>query len=333
MKKNTAAPKKPGTRTTKTHKSKTTKTSFQWQAWLHYQAEAFQLSFKRLVQTPWASLLTIAVIAIALALPCMLSLVLNNVKQASEGMNEGSQISLYLKTGIEDTEAAQIVARIKALAEIQSARYISPVDGINEFAKQAGFSDILDELPSNPLPGVVVVKPQDQLSPDRLERLYQNLAKIPEVNQARFDMLWIKRLHAFIMLGQRSAFVFSLLLCAAVILIVGNTLRLMVQKRLNEIEVMKLIGATHQFVRRPFLYAGFLYGLFGSISAYILIEILLFSLKSPVKMLAELYNTNFYLHGLGLIQAFALLIIGSILGLLSAFLSVSRQIYAIQPRD
>jgi cell division transport system permease protein len=294
---------------------------------------ALRIAIERLFQTPLTTLLTILVIGIALALPGLLYFILENVKVASAGLNTGTQITLYLKTGIQENTAQQLISRIKANHQVAQARYISPENGLNEFAKQTGFQDVLNELPQNPLPGVIVVRPKESIeNPNNYETLESQLKNIPEVSFMRMDMAWVKRLFGLIKLAERAIFVFSLMLGFAVILIIGNTLRLMVQNHHEEIEVIRIIGGTQRYILRPFLYAGALCGLLGSIVTLFLIELFLLAIRKPISELSTLYQTHFLLNGLSFGIVGLVLLIGTLLGILSTQISVRKHLLMIQPR-
>ncbi|MBS0358298.1 MAG: cell division protein FtsX, partial [Proteobacteria bacterium] len=286
----------------------------------HWRAATASLS--RLFNHTFATLMTISVIAIALLLPTTLYLLLQNLEKIGHQWNQGTQISLFLRMNVSQTEVEHVLTELRQKKEIATVEYISPQQGLKDFEKQSGLSEIFSQLPDNPLPAVIEVYPVKTIqSSEEVKSLQNELQKIPEVMQARLDMDWLERLFALIQLGQHATYALMLLLSFAVLLVVGNTIRLSVQNRRKEIEVIKLVGGTHAFIRRPFLYAGLFYGLFGSVLTLLLVDGLLIWLQEPVTRLVKLYGSEFYLQGLSLLQVLILLGIGGALGFLSAWIT------------
>lgn len=300
--------------------------------WGFYQQLAFKLSINRLKQTPWSSFMTLFIIAIVLLFPCLLYVLLTNINQASVSLDKGTQFTIYLKKDVSDDKAQDIVKQIKLNSAIKSVRYISPLQGLNEFAKNEGFLDVLDELPQNPLPGVIVAEPKVNLG-DRNQflNLFHRLQSLPQADAVRFDFAWLNRLNAFLKLANKGLIIITILLALSVIVIIGNSLRMMVQKYWNEIEVMKLVGATNAFVRRPFVYSGFLLGFLGACFSLFFLGFILILLTKPVQAIADSYQTNFKLHGFSILQMLEFIFLSGVLGLVSAYIAVSRQIKRIEP--
>lgn len=284
----------------------------------------------RLTRTPLATLMTLIVIGVALALPTGLFVLLQNIKTVSQGLNDSSQISLYLKMDVPANQIQNLMQRLRQQPDITAVKYISPQQGLAEFKLQTDFQNALSQLKENPLPPVVLVQPDSAFaSPAPLNQLLQNLKKLPEVDVAQFDMQWIKRLYAIIDLSKRIVYAIGTLLGLGVLFIIGNTIHLTLQKYRREIEVFKLVGATDTFIRRPFLYTGMLYGLLGSLVAWFLVSILLWWLATPVKSLAALYGSHFLLQNLSLSSSLILIAIGIILGLIGAWLAVGKHLRSI----
>lgn len=300
---------------------------------LNYHQQALQQAMRQFSRTPISTLLTVAVIGIALALPSSLLVLLNNVKIVSRGWERGTQISLFLKRDLSAKALDHAVGNIKLRPDVAYTHYISPEQGLQELEQQAGFAQILQQLPENPLPPVVEVYPAlDLQTPDSVQDLLMNLQQLPEVESAKLDMQWLQRLYQIIALVQRGASVMLILLALAVLLVVGNTIRLATENRREEIAVLKLIGATDAFVRRPFLYVGVIFGLMGGLIAWSLNNILIIILDNPVQALASLYNTAYELLGLSSPAGFLLMLFGGLLGWLGSWLAVNRHIAAIAPK-
>ncbi len=292
----------------------------------------FFSSLGRIWRAPVASLLTASVIGIALALPAGFYTLLQNLQQLSGGWDGAARISLYLKIGVEHDRAEQLAQELRADPDIEKVRLIDKESALEEFKLLSGFGDALDALDSNPLPSVLVVTPMDDAEkPRAIEVLLEKLANKPDVELAQLDLQWVKRLYSIMNLVQRGLLVIAGMLAIAVILVIGNTIRLDIQSRRSEIEVNKLIGATNAFIRRPFLYTGFWYGLLGGVAACLLVTLALSLLKNPVRQLAGLYDSGFALLNLGFLNGLILISSAVMLGYLGSWLAVSQHIRNIEP--
>jgi cell division transport system permease protein len=294
--------------------------------------QVFFFSLGQLARTPLATLMTLAVIGITLALPAGLYVLFDNLQRASHGWDAGVQISLFLKQDTSERAADALLNKIRNMPGVVAVQYISRAQALTEFKRLSGFGDALDVLDSNPLPPVLVVRPSASMSaPDRVQTLVQALSRQPGVDLAQLDLEWIKRLHAMLALAQRGVLILAGLLALAVLLIIGNTIRLAILNRRSEIEVIKLIGGTDAFIRRPFLYSGLLQGLLGALAAWLLVGTSLMLLAGPAQDLAGLYGSRFELDGLGLENGLWLLLGGAGLGWLGSRLAVGRHLHAIEP--
>lgn len=276
----------------------------------------------QMTRAPVASLLTVIVLGITLALPAGLYVLVANLERLSAGWDRGGQISLFLKRDVNEAAALKLAAQIRGQSMVRTVDYISRDAALAEFKRLSGFGQTLNALDSNPLPAVLVVRPATGADSASLENLRANLARLPGVDIAELDAAWLKRLAALLALAERAVWILATLLAAAVMLIIGNTIRLAVVNRQTEIEVIQLVGGTAAFVRRPFLYSGFLQGLFGGTAAWLLVEISLLLLSGPVGNLTRLYGSAFSLHGLGAGPGFLLLATGAGLGWLGSRLAV-----------
>lgn len=301
--------------------------------WLQRHIEAAIASIGRMTKQPFASLMTICVIGIALALPATLYVVLQNSKAVTASWEQGSQISVFLKMNVTQNDVDQIIKQLRLRDDVGNVSYISPQQGLEQLQKQAEFGDVLTQLPDNPLPGVLEVYPAPTLqTPQAIKNLLVSLQQLPQAESAKLDMQWLQRLYSMISVAQRGVYGLVLLLALGVLLVIGNTIRLATQNHRKEIEVIKLVGATNSFVRRPFLYSGLYYGLLGGIFAWLIVSCLLLWLNTPVERLATLYSSNFQLLGLGFIHGLLLLFLSALLGLCGAWLAVNRHLNAAEPR-
>jgi cell division transport system permease protein len=280
----------------------------------------------QMARAPLATLLTVLVIGITLALPAGLYVALANIRDVSSGWDRGAQISLYLKRDANDASAQRLATRIRSLRSVRSVDYISRDAALAEFRRLSGFGPALNALGSNPLPAVLVVRPASGESPAEIELLRADLAGLPGVDLAELDVAWLQRLATILRLAERTVWILAVLLATAVLLIIGNTIRLAVLNRVTEIEVIQLVGGTPAFVRRPFLYYGLFHGLAGGLVAWLLVEGSLLLLSGPARELAALYGSTFALNGLGIGASLFLTVGGGFLGWVGSRMAADWQL-------
>ncbi len=298
----------------------------------HHQLVAAD-SLMRLLKSLVPSLMTWLVIGIALALPTGLFVALGNMESVSRGWDGAAQISLFVNKVISEQDSRQLAKKLRLRDDIAEVEYISRSQALEEFQSLSGYGDVLDHLDQNPLPAVIVVRPvEQQTAAAATEQLYQELKALPQIEQAIIDLEWVQRLYSMMELGRRMTLALATLLALGVLLIIGNTIRLSIESRRDEIVIVKLVGATNAFVRRPFLYTGLWYGLGGGIVSWLIISLSLQWLSGPVAELAGLYQSQFVLQGLGVGQTLLLWLSSGLLGLGGAWLAVSRHLGAIEPR-
>ena len=303
-----------------------TKHSDNWfQRYSHCHRVAFQSSLQRLKHTPIANFLTITVIALALTLPTGLYLVLQNIQSAAESLPKTTQIALFLKVETTEQDAQTLLKELKNHPDIALLHYISPEEGLSQFEEHTGVNNLLSKLTKNPLPAVIEVTPTQQASNEQaLEALIASLKKHSVIDDAVLDMAWVKRLQSIVSYAKQVSDVLLFIFSAAVLLIIGNTIRLSLQRYRQEIEVLQFIGATPTFIRRPFLYMGFFYGLYATTLAWLMIHGALWWLQSSAEELAALYQSHFQLQGLSFSDSFDFLLVGTLLGITGAWLAVRR---------
>ena len=297
-----------------------------------HHLRVFIASLGHLTRNPLASFMTSAVIAIALALPANMFIAINNVSQMSVGWDSSTVISLFLKTSIDQKQAEKLAKKLRLHKDIESIQITTKEQGLETFKELSGFGDALKFLTTNPLPIVLKIKPiVDPQRPDKINHLVKELKAKKDVEIAQLDIQWVKRLYSILELAHKGVWIIGSLLALAVLLIIGNTIRLDIQNRREEIEVAKLIGASDAFIRRPFLYTGLWYGLSGGLLAWLLTSISLQLLSDPVHNLATLYNSNFHLTGLSLEDALSMVGISCLLGLGGSWMAVGRHLSEIEP--
>ncbi len=302
-----------------------------FKAWVESHRASLQDSLKRLAKQPFGSFFTCLVMAVALSLPMGLSLLLKNVERLGGSWQRAAQISLYLDMNASNRDGETLVTQIKGLNGVADAEFISKDKALGEFQQQSGLGEALKELPDNPLPGVVVVTPLE-IDKAALEALRSQLAELPKVQQAQLDLVWVERLAAILKLGDRFVFGLTVLLVSALLLVVGNTIRLHIENRRTEIEVIKLVGGTDAYVRRPFLYMGAIYGLGGGVFAWGVLAFGLNWLNDAVIGLSGLYGSDFALAGVPSSDGLSLLLGALLLGYIGAWIAVARHLRELAPR-
>jgi cell division transport system permease protein len=290
-------------------------------------------SFGRLVRAPLATFLTLMVIALALALPAALKLLVTNAQLATGNFASAVDLSVYLKTDVPLAKAQQLAQAAQQRPDIAEVTLIPADKGLADFRTYSGFGDALAALKENPLPHVLHVRPRaDDSSAAELETLHRYFSAWPEVDLVQVDSEWVMRFNAILEVLRRLLVIACVLLGVGVLAVIGNTIRLEIQGRRAEIEVTKLVGGSNAFVRRPFLYTGVLYGLLGALIAWGIIAGAVLVLQDPVATLARLYGSRYLLTGPSLQDVGVLLGAGIALGWLGAWISAARHLARIEPR-
>lgn len=289
-------------------------------------------SLGRLFQHPFSSLMIVLVIAVTLALPAAINLVVKNARSISGSWDNALDFSVFLKQELTESAAAGLGRLIEQRADVESVTFISATQALEEFKEQSGFGAALDQLPDNPLPHTLVVRPGAGNTSASLVLLHEELANLPETEHVQVDTEWVQRFHAILDIVRQAIAIGGALLGIAIIVIIGNTIRLDIENRRDEIEVTKLIGASNAFVRRPFLWTGFWYGLFGGLMALALVYYGLFLLQGPVARLAGLYQSNIAIASMSLAEAAAIVGLGVFLGLFGSWFTAARHMQRIEPR-
>ncbi len=298
-------------------------------AWRELHLFSFVSSFGRIAQRPFSTLLTVGVIAIALALPLCFAVLLVNVEQVSGAFRDSREISLFLKPGASAESVQKTHARIQSDPRVADVVLRTPEEGMAEFRHLTDFAGALAVLDDNPLPTVLVVTPKPEHSPLELAQFFQT--KAADVDFVQHDAAWRARLSAWLELGRGLALTIAALLGLGVLLVVGNTVRLDILSRAEEISTMQLLGATDGFVRRPFLYLGTWYGLFAGLLALFIAQLARSTLAQPVAGLAESYGANFALQGLPWRWSLTALAASLALGWLGAYLAASHHLRQTLP--
>ncbi len=301
--------------------------------YLTQHAQALLGALGRMARAPLATAVTVLVIGLALALPLALGLFVSNATRATGGFTGAVDVSVYFKPEVALARVQQLAQGARARAGVASVQVISAADALQEFRQYSGFGAALQALGQNPLPNVLHVRPAGTAStPGDLEALKHYLSAWPEVDLVQLDAEWVLRFNAILELLRRVLGIAAALLGVGVLAVIGNTIRLEIQGRRTEIEVVRLVGGSTGFVRRPFLYTGMLYGLWGALLAWALVGAAVLVLRTPVATLAQLYGSRFGLSGPDAGQVGLVFGAGLGLGWLGAWLAAARHLRGIEPR-
>jgi cell division transport system permease protein len=301
--------------------------------WFERHVQTLVGSLGRLWQQPFATMLTIVVIGVALALPACLHVLVQNVRVASGGWNSALDISVYMKPNASLDQAKRAAERIRQRRDVDEVTLVEADAALAEFRRNSGFGAALDALKDNPLPHALVVRPDaGYREAGRVQELSNELKKVDGVDIVQLDTEWVSRFNAILDVIRRGVFLAAVLFALGILVIIGNTIRLDIENRRGEIEVTKLVGGSDAFVRRPFLYNGVWYGLAGGLTAGLIVATVVAVLSAPVQRIAGLYGSQFELQGVGVVGWIALLAGGALLGWLGSFIVATRELREIEPK-
>ena len=297
--------------------------------YLTLHAENFTGAVARVVDRPLGSLMTILVIAIALVVPAGLRVMVDNARALSGTWEGAADFTVYLEMAVDEPSAESLAQQIEQRDDVERAEMLNRSEALTEFRAYSGFGEALDLLDENPLPHALIVRPAG--TGTDLDRLVEDLDALEETALVQLDTEWLERLRAILDLARRVVDVTTVLLGLAVIVVIGNTIRLEIGSRREEIEIVKLVGGSDGYIRRPFLYLGLCYGLGAGILAALIIILGLGLVASPARALMELYGSDYRLAGLSLADTAWLLGVGGFLGWAGAGIAVARHLREIEP--
>ena len=286
----------------------------------------------RLFRQPFSSLMIVLVIAVTLALPASINLVLKNARALSGSWDNALDFSVYLKQDVTVADAEALGKLLGQRADVDSVEVITAEAALAEFKQQSGFGEALEQLSKNPLPHTLIVRPGAGNTSASIGLLQEEIGNLPEVEIVQIDTDWVQRFHAILDIARQAMVIGAALLGLAIVVVIGNTIRLDIENRRDEIEVTKLLGATNAFVRRPFLWSGFWYGLFGGLMALALVLLGLHLLEGPIARLAGLYQSNLAVSSLSVEEGAAIVAVGVVLGWVGSWLTAARHMRRIEPR-
>lgn len=302
-------------------------------AYLLNHAHGLFSSLGRLSRTPFTSAMTILVLSVAISLAGCFYIVVANIQQLTGNLQASNQMSLFLKEHVNESAGQKLVEQLAHNDNIESIKFISKKQAMDEFKVNSGFGDALNALETNPLPNVIQILPKGVLDGrEALDNLMADFKKMSEVDFVQVDMQWVERLHAIMRIASRAVTLVGILLGFAVTFITGNTIRLELHNRQDEVFISKLVGATHSFIQRPFLYTGFWLGFIAGFLAWLIITIMLLIVESPVEKLSSLYNSSFELLYLSFSEFILLLMMASGLAVLGSWAVLHYQLRQIKPQ-
>ncbi len=288
-------------------------------------------SLIRQIKTPVSTLLICSVIGIALTFPAILYVALQNIQRAGKQWPQSVQISVFAKKGVSVARARRIAQEIQKRPLVKSIRVLSPKMALAEYSKLLGSQQTLT-LKNNPLPSIIIIELRKLTSATtEVHKFEGSLRKYGQIQSVHLDKTMIERLYKLVEIGNHSILVISVLLALGVILITGNTIRLDILNRKDEIIVSKLIGASNSYIRLPFLYSGFWYGILGGLIAMLLTMGSIFYLSQPVAEFAQVSGGKFTLQALTAQEITILFGVSALLGLLGSSASVGQHLNAIEP--
>ncbi len=297
-------------------------------AWLDHHLYSFVSSLGRVVRRPWATLLTIGVMAVALALPLGLWTVVDNIARFGGELQQSRAITVFLKPELGLDRAQALATTLRGRGDVAGVEVKTPADGLRELRDRGGLGAAIDALGDNPLPSVLIVSPRGDET-----ALADSLSALPEADQVQHDAQWRKRLDGWLRFGGRAVWVLGLLLGLGALLVVGNTVRLDIQSRREEIGVLQLLGASDGFIRRPFLYLGAWYGLAAGALALGLLTLAAWALRAPLADLAATYGSRFALAGFAPPVLAGVVLGAALLGWLGAGLVAGHFLRQTRPTD
>ena len=292
-------------------------------AWINHHAQALKLVLRRFRAKQLSTLLICLAIGVTLALPSLFYAVLNSANGLVNHVKNESQISLFLALNHDDDAVENISNALKKQAQIKSFTFVDKDEALKNLQAANTNKDILNSLEKNPLPDAFIIEPK-QLDNGSIETLKSTLSKLDGVDEVIVDGAWLKRLNALLALGQKALTIVAALLAFAIVAVIGNTIRMQILTQQAEINLSQLIGATQSFIRRPFLYAGALYGLIGGLFALAITATAIALLNQSLAPLTAEYQTDFALHFPNFSVCLIICALALLLGIIAAYFAVSK---------
>ena len=292
-------------------------------AWFLQHAQALNLVLRRFNTNKLSTLLICLAIGVTLALPSIMYAVLASVSGLTNNVKSESQISVFLAASAKESDVKTIILALEKNSTIKTFKFVSKEAALKQLQTANANNEVLNSLENNPLPDAFFVAPS-KLDAESIESLKNDLGKLDGVDEVIVDGAWIKRLNYLLQLGKKAMLILTGLLAFALVAVIGNTVRMQIVTQQAEIELSRLIGATKSFIRRPFLYAGGLYGLLGGLFALIITFVVIYLFNLSLAPLTAEYQTDFSLTYPSFFTCGLTCLIALIIGLVSAYLAVSK---------
>jgi cell division transport system permease protein len=294
--------------------------------WLTQQTQAVRLVLSRFKKNLFSTLFISLAIAVSLALPVIMYLVLNSFSELVGSIKSESHINLFLKQDTDATTRDSIHNTLASNPAIKNFHFVSKNEALAQLSDTINNKNILAGLEENPLPDAFFIEPTS-LDAVAIDTLKAQLNNVEGVEEVQIDNAWLKRLNYLLMLGKKAMFVLAMLLGFALFAVIGNTIRMQILTQYEEIEVSQLIGATKSFIRRPFLYAGASYGLIGGLLALLITSGVILIFNQSISALASDYQTNFSLNLPNMAVCLVTCMVAIVIGVLSAYVAVSKSLF------
>jgi cell division transport system permease protein len=305
----------------------------QFEAYMLNHAHGLFSSLGRLSRTPFTSAMTILVLSVAISLASGFYIMVGNIQQLTGNLETSNQMSLFLRDNVNEAAGQKLTDQLRANPSVEFAKFINKRQAMEEFKANSGFADALNTLDSNPLPSVIQLLPKNSLqNSDELSRLMAEFKQLPQVEFIQVDMQWVEKVQTIMLIASRAVMLVSILLGCAVMFITGNTIRLELHSRQDEVFISKLVGATHAFIQRPFLYTGFWLGFISGFLGWLINTVMLLVLESPVEKLSALYNGSFELLYLSFSEFLLLMLLAPGLAVLGAWGVLNYQLRLLKPQ-
>jgi len=297
-------------------------------SWFTQHTQALSLVLRRFKSNKLSTLLICLAIGVTLALPSIIYTVLDSVNGLVNNVESESQISIFLALNHNDVTVQTIKTALQKNSAIKNFKFVSKEDALSQLQAASANNDVLNSLEKNPLPDAFFVVP-NKLDSASIENLKTDLSKMDGVDSVIVDSAWIKRLNYLLLLGKKAMLIITSLLAFALVAVIGNTVRMQILTQHAEIELSQLIGATKSFIRRPFLYAGALYGLIGGLFALVITFSVIFQFNQSLLPLMAEYQSNFSLNYPDSLTSICICLLSLAIGLVSAYLAVSKSLFKV----
>ena len=294
--------------------------------WLTQHAQALNLVLRRFNTNKLSTLLICVAIGVTLALPSIMYAVLDSVSGLANNVKSESQISVFLVSSVNENSVQAIKLALEKNTAIKTFKFVTKEDALSQLQTANANNEVLNSLENNPLPDAFFVEPS-KLDAESIESLKNDLSKLDGVEEVIVDGAWIKRLNYLLLLGKKAMLILTGLLAFALVAVIGNTVRMQIVTQQAEIELSRLIGATKSFIRRPFLYAGALYGLIGGLFALLITFVVIYLFNQSLAPLAAEYQTDFSLSLPNSYTSGITCLMSLLVGLVSAYLAVSKSLF------